>query len=220
MNEAAENPRPRSAAKRRKARKLRRQRSAGTHRPIRVHLPERRLLSGRAIPPRGFVRSLAQTSPGSLSISQHSLSGDLPSGWIVRTECGTFKGVCHENEIRGCGRFGGRSFPAARAHGRRRRRRPINLKNVIGTTPGSVELVRQGGGGGGGGGGGWRRWRAATAVAAAATAIAAVAVGGGAAIRGGGRPARWRRPSRRGQLRQRVAAAGTIAARARTPAAT
>ena len=31
---------------------------------------------------------------------------------------------------------------------------PINLKNVIGTTPGSVELVRQGGGGGGGGGGG------------------------------------------------------------------
>ena len=24
---------------------------------------------------------------------------------------------------------------------------PINLKNVIGTTPGSVELVRQGGGG-------------------------------------------------------------------------
>src|SRR6187431_1905945 len=31
---------------------------------------------------------------------------------------------------------------------------PINLKNVIGTTPGSVELVRQGGGGGGAGGGG------------------------------------------------------------------
>ena len=31
---------------------------------------------------------------------------------------------------------------------------PINLKNVIGTTPGSVELVRQGGGGGGGGHGG------------------------------------------------------------------
>ena len=31
---------------------------------------------------------------------------------------------------------------------------PINLKNVIGTTPGSVELVRKGGGGGPGGGGG------------------------------------------------------------------
>jgi hypothetical protein len=31
---------------------------------------------------------------------------------------------------------------------------PINLKNVIGDTPSSVELVRQGGGGGGGGGDG------------------------------------------------------------------
>ena len=52
---------------------------------------------------------------------------------------------------------------------------PINLKNVIGTTPGSVELVRQGGGGGGGGhGGGGGRYSGGGGG------------GGGAAIRGGG----------------------------------
>ena len=47
---------------------------------------------------------------------------------------------------------------------------PIDLKNVVGTTPGSVELVRQGGGGGGGGHGHYGGGGG----------------GGGAAIRGGG----------------------------------
>jgi hypothetical protein len=55
---------------------------------------------------------------------------------------------------------------------------PINLKNVIGTTPGSVELVRQGGGGGGGGGGGHGGGGGRYSGGGGG--------GGGAAIRGGG----------------------------------
>ena len=88
---------------------------------------------------------------------------------------------------------------------------PINLKNVIGTTPGSVELVRQGGGGGGGGGGGH---------GGGGRYSGGGGGGGGAAIRGGG-GVRASAPARAAAATSPIAAAaGTIAVSALTPAAT
>ena len=87
------------------------------------------------------------------------------------------KEIRDESNHGGRGRFGGRPVPAGHPHGPASATPvPINLKNVIGTTPGSVELVRQGGGGGGGGGhgGGGGRYSGGGGG------------GGGAAIRGGG----------------------------------
>ena len=87
---------------------------------------------------------------------------------------------------------------------------PINLKNVIGTTPGSVELVRQGGGGGGGGhGGGGGRYSGGGGG------------GGGAAMRAAAAVVRASAPARAAAATSPiVAAAGTIPASALTPAAT
>ena len=62
---------------------------------------------------------------------------------------------------------------------------PIDLKNVIGTTPGSVELVRQGGGGGGGGGGDGGG-RGGGGGGGGGGHYSGGGGGGGAAIRGGG----------------------------------